>query len=224
MKIQMHENILQANDRYAEKNRSFFREHGVLVVNMIASPGAGKTSMIERLLEISNGNPGIAVIEGDLATAQDANRILNCGGQAVQINTDGGCHLDAKMISKVLPAFEFDKVDLLLIENVGNLVCPSSFDLGEDLRIVVLSSSEGDDKPSKYPATFAAADIAVLNKTDLIPYVDFSSERAERDIRTLNPNARVFPVCCKPDACSGISELLAYLSEKAAEKRQEGFR
>ena len=207
MKIDLNANIMEINDAFAAKNRDLFAEHGVLAINIMGSPGAGKTTMLERLLAELADKLNIAVIEGDLATAKDAERIASCGCSVIQINTDGGCHLDAKMINKVLPGFDLTKTDLLIIENVGNLVCPAGFDLGEDIRLVVLSITEGDDKPAKYPNTFLAADWVVLNKMDLLDFTDFNVEKAFSDMHRINPRISSFPVCCRKGSVSGVDTL-----------------
>lgn len=158
MKIDVNANIMDINNAYAGENRSLLTDKGILTINIMGSPGAGKTTLLERLLALLQKEMKVAVIEGDLATAKDAERIAICGAEVIQINTDGGCHLDAKMIARVIPAFDLAQIKLLIIENVGNLVCPAGFDLGEDIRMVVMSVTEGSDKPAKYPGAFLAAD------------------------------------------------------------------
>jgi len=219
MKLELNENIMDVNNGYAAKNRGLFAEDRVLAVNIIGSPGAGKTTLLERLLKILADDIRIAVIEGDLATAKDAQRIAAIGCEVVQINTDGGCHLDAKMINKVLPAFDLPDTDLLIIENVGNLVCPTGFDLGEDLRMVVMSVTEGTDKPSKYPATFLAANYLAVNKVDLLEYTDFDMDQAVSDVREINPAIKIFPTGCRNGYLSGLKELAAAILAEVKEKR-----
>ena len=219
MKIEVEQDVMQVNRTYAAQNRADFSAQRLCVVNILGSPGAGKTTLLERLLPLLQAE-GItpAVIEGDLATAKDAARIAESGVPVVQINTDGGCHLDAKMIARVLPAFDLASLDLLLIENVGNLVCPASFDLGEDVRIVVLSVPEGGDKPSKYPATFLSAGIVVLNKMDLTPYVEIDLAAVHADILALKPDMRIIETSCRRGMESGLEELATELVARMREK------
>ena len=219
MKIEVEQDVMQVNRTYAAQNRADFSAQRLCVVNILGSPGAGKTTLLERLLPLLQAE-GIAaaVIEGDFATAKDAARIAESGVPVVQINTDGGCHLDAKMIARVLPAFDLASLDLLLIENVGNLVCPASFDLGEDVRIVVLSVPEGGDKPSKYPATFLPAGIVVLNKMDLAPYVEIDLAAVHADILALKPDMRIIETSCRRGMESGLEELATELVARMREK------
>ncbi|MBQ2698380.1 MAG: hydrogenase nickel incorporation protein HypB [Firmicutes bacterium] len=220
MKLDLNMSIMEKNDAIAAAIRAELQQQGVYSINIIGSPGAGKTSLLERLL------PHLplqtAVIKGDLATARDAQRISACAVPAVQINTDGGCHLDAAMIKKVLPVFDLAKTDLLIIENVGNLVCPTGFDLGEDLRIVLLSLAEGGDKPAKYPATFLAADLVLLNKIDLAELCDVDIAQVKAEIAQINPKAAILEVCCRKNHQQGLEELAALLLAKInAKKTQE---
>ena len=196
-RVYVKKHILQGNQTLAEENRQRFKSEGVLTINLLSSPGAGKTTLLEHFLTFIKKDLNVAVIEGDVATALDAERIAACGAQAVQINTHGACHLDAKMISQVLDYFHLPEVDLLVIENVGNLVCPAEFDLGEDLRIVLLSTTEGIDKVVKYPVVFQKADAVILNKIDLLPYVTFDLEQFEKDVHELNPQVPIFPTIRK---------------------------
>lgn len=219
MKIEVEQDVMQANNAYAAQNRAVFASQGVYVVNILGSPGAGKTTLLERLLPLLQPQLSVAVIEGDLATAKDAARIAASGAPVVQINTDGGCHLDAKMIAKALPAFDLSQIDLLLIENVGNLVCPAGFDLGEDSRLVVLSIAEGGDKPSKYPTTFLSADMVALNKVDLAPYTDIDLDAVKDDLRALKPTLRVFETGCRRGAERGLDAFAAALAALAEAKR-----
>jgi hydrogenase nickel incorporation protein HypB len=194
MKIVAAKKIVAANDAIAAGNRARLRAANVFTVNLLGSPGAGKTTLLESL---SAACDRLAVIEGDLATARDAQRIEKLGVPVVQVNTGGGCHLDANMVASALAALELDKVELLFIENVGNLVCTAGFDLGEDLRAVVLSVTEGDDKIAKYPPIFQRADAVVFNKIDLLPHTDFSLDRALADLKRLAPQAEVFKVAAR---------------------------
>lgn len=197
MEISVGRSILETNDQRAEKLAGLFKQNKVLVLNLISSPGAGKTSLLERTLRDLASEFKMAVIEGDLQTDNDAQRVAATGAKAVQINTNGGCHLDAKMIEAVLPQFDLASTDILFIENVGNLVCPVEFACGEDHKVALLSVTEGDDKPEKYPLLFNLSSVMLLNKIDLLPYVDFDMERAERFARASNKDLLVLPVACR---------------------------
>ena len=221
MKLDLEQDVMAVNRRYAAENRRLFAEAHVYAVNILGSPGAGKTTLLERTLSLLPKEMRVAVIEGDLATAKDAGRIAALGVDVVQINTDGTCHLDAKMVSRVLPVFDLETIDLLLIENVGNLVCPAGFDLGEDHRMVVLSVAEGGDKPSKYPTTFLTADTVVLNKMDLLPYLDTDVEAVKRDLFEIKPDVALFATACRKDALSGLAELASYWEDLVKTKREK---
>ena len=197
MQIPVVRNVLEANAKMADHVRRLLGDRGILTLNLISSPGAGKTALLERTLADLSGEFRMAVVEGDLQTDNDARRVAATGAQAVQINTDGGCHLDSNMVLSALESLDLDGVDILFIENVGNLVCPVEFDCGEDAKIALLSVTEGDDKPEKYPLLFNLAKALVLNKTDLLPYVDFSVERARKFATKLNENLDVFEVSCR---------------------------
>ncbi len=184
--IELEQRVLAKNDDLAERNRRWLAERGIRAVNLMSSPGAGKTSLLERTIKESDRT--VTVIEGDQETVFDAERIRAAGARAVQVNTGAGCHLDATMVQRALETLQPDHGGIVFVENVGNLVCPALFDLGEDRKVVVISVTEGDDKPLKYPHMFAAADLVVVNKTDLLPHVDFDMERCERDARRLNPD------------------------------------
>jgi len=214
MKIPIVENILSANERLADENRRMLAEKGVLVVNVMSSPGAGKTSLILRTIEALRDQMRIGVIEGDVASRVDADTIEQLGVPVVQINTGGTCHLDANMIRGSLDRLPLDDLDLLLIENVGNLICPTDFALGEALKVMIPSVPEGDDKPYKYPAMFAAVDAIVVNKVDLRPYVEFDLEGFRKLVQGLNPDVQVFEVSCKTG--EGIDQWVAWLSEMRA--------
>jgi len=203
------ERVLSANDRLALENRARLDQARVLAVNLIASPGAGKTSLILRTIEALRGRARIAVIEGDLASRVDADRVQAAGVPAIQINTGGGCHLDAPMVAQALAQLPLEAIDLLLIENVGNLVCPTQFALGEHRRVLVASVPEGHDKPIKYPTSFMDMDAIVLNKMDLIPYLDFDWEAFERAVRAVNRDAPIFPVSCRTG--EGITTWVTWL-------------
>ncbi len=197
MEIPVIRNVLEANDKLAEELRSLFAGHHILTLNMISSPGAGKTALLERTLVDLKPEFRMAVIEGDLQTDNDARRVAATGAKAVQINTEGGCHLDSNMIMEAVKSFPLDEIDILFIENVGNLVCPVEFDCGEDAKIALLSVTEGDDKPEKYPQLFHLAKAMILNKVDLLPYVDFDVATAARHARSLNADLPLFEVSCR---------------------------
>lgn len=197
MEIPVVRNVLEANDRLAARLRGEFARRGVLALNLISSPGSGKTSLLERTLADLAGEFRMAVIEGDLQTDNDARRVAASGAAAVQINTEGGCHLDSSMISEALLSLDLSALDILFIENVGNLVCPTEFDCGEDAKIALLSVTEGDDKPQKYPYLFHKAKALLLNKIDLLPYVDFDTARARAHASALNASLAVMELSCK---------------------------
>ncbi len=197
MEIPVVRNVLEANDKIADELRILFKEKNILVLNLISSPGAGKTSILERTLTDLREEFRMAVIEGDLQTDNDARRVAATGAKAVQINTDGGCHLNGNMILEALKSLDIDAIDILFIENVGNLVCPVEFDCGEDAKVALLSVTEGDDKPEKYPLLFNLAQAMVLNKIDLLPYVDFDVARAREFSTKLNKDLPIFEVSCR---------------------------
>ena len=191
--ISIEEDILGRNNAIAQRNRTFFREHHVLALNMVSSPGSGKTELLARTLAAKAGFTA-AVIEGDQQTDNDAERIRATGARALQINTGKGCHLDAHMVEHALQHLVLEDGSVLFIENVGNLVCPAEFDLGEAHKVALLSVTEGEDKPLKYPDMFRAADVMLITKIDLLPYVPFDADRAEENARRVNPNIRVLRV------------------------------
>jgi len=195
--IQVVKNILDANDRIARENRMLFDEKKIYVFNLMSSPGAGKTTLVERTIEALRDRFRIAVIEGDIQDTFDADRVARHGIPVVQINTGGACHIDGNMIREALPALELDEIDLLICENVGNLVCPAEFRIGENAKIMVLSTPEGSDKPAKYPLMFQESAALILNKMDLLPYVDFDVEKARKDALALNPKLEIFQVSCR---------------------------
>lgn len=211
-------NILDANNRLADQLRNVYAENSILALNLMSSPGAGKTSLLERTLNDLRDELRMAVIEGDLQTDNDARRVAATGAQAVQINTEGGCHLDSSMILEALKQMDLAALDVLFIENVGNLVCPAEFDLGEKAKVTLLSVTEGDDKPEKYPMMFAQSKVLLLNKIDLLPYVDFDLERATRFARALNPEIVVFPVSCRTG--EGLEPWYAWLKDAALAERR----
>jgi len=217
MQIPVVRNVLEANEKMAGHVRRLLSEKGILALNLISSPGAGKTTLLERTLSDLAGEFRMAVVEGDLQTDNDARRVAATGAQAVQINTDGGCHLDSNMILTSLESLDLAGVDILFIENVGNLVCPVEFDCGEDAKVALLSVTEGDDKPEKYPLLFNLAKALVLNKTDLLPYVDFDLARGRNFATKLNKELDIFEVSCsKGDGLEGWYNWLR--SMRAAKK------
>ncbi len=218
MKIVAAKKILKANDQLAGENRARLSAAGVFAVNVVGSPGCGKTTLLEALFGQLRGRLRPAVIEGDIAGSIDAERIDALGVPVVQINTEGACHLDATMIAAAAEGFDYAALDLLVIENVGNLVCPASFDLGEHLRVVVLSVSEGDDKLIKYPAIFQRSHALVITKIDLLPYTNFQIDRAAAGMRRLAPEAAIFQV----SALRGedVAELADWLVQQAAATRK----
>lgn len=197
MEIPVIRNVLEANEKTASELRSLFARHGLLVLNLISSPGAGKTSLLERTLTDLRGSLRMAVVEGDLQTDNDARRVAATGAPAVQINTEGGCHLNSAMVLEAVRCFDLGTLDIIFIENVGNLVCPVEFDCGEDVKVALLSVTEGDDKPEKYPQLFSLAGALVLNKVDLLPYVDFDTVRAAAFARRLNKALPIFELSCR---------------------------
>jgi hydrogenase nickel incorporation protein HypB len=196
-KITIAQNILAANDTIAQDIHQALTVRGIRAINMMSSPGAGKTTLLERTIERLRGQLEIGVIEGDIETGNDAERIEAAGAETVQINTRGACHLEAHMVRDALKEINLTGMRLLFIENIGNLVCPAAWDLGEDIRIVVVSTTEGDDKPAKYPQMFAISQIMVVNKIDLLPYVDYSLDKVRKQALAINPNLRIFEVSCR---------------------------
>ena len=213
MEVKVMKNILGENDKLAEQNRRLFAEKNVFVVNLMGSPGSGKTSLLEKTLSLLAKKINVAVVEGDLFTAKDAERIERQGVPVVQINTVGGCHLDAAMVSRAVQSLDLDKIDLLIVENVGNLVCPAEFDVGENLKAVVLSITEGDDKPLKYPLIFKESAITLLNKIDLLDYTNFDLAAAREDLTTLHPGLKVLETSCTKNI--GLGEWSEWLLAKA---------
>ena len=219
MQIPVVRNVLEANEKIAASVREKLRERKILALNLISSPGAGKTTLLERTLHDLAGEFRMAVIEGDLQTDNDARRVAATGAQAVQINTDGGCHLDSNMIMTAMESLDLDGVDILFIENVGNLICPASFDLGHHRNVILLSVTEGDDKPAKYPVMFRAADLMLLSKTDLLPYLtEFSPEKAEAALRNLASPAPILHLSAKDG--TGLDGWIGWLRGARAEYRQ----
>jgi len=220
VEIEVERRVLEANDRLAADNRRLLEKKGVFVVNIMSSPGAGKTTLLERTAAGLKGEFNLAVIEGDIQTTTDADRIAAQGVAAVQINTAGACHLDAQMVGQALDALELDGVDLLIIENVGNLVCPAEFDLGERAKVMLLSTPEGEDKPAKYPLMFRLCEVLIINKTDLLPYLPFSLEAVRREVARINPQMEIFEVSALKN--QGLEAWLDWLRAGVAGVRAGG--
>jgi hydrogenase nickel incorporation protein HypB len=212
--ITIERKVLEKNDQIAQRNRQFFQERGIFVLNFVSSPGAGKTSILEKTFQELRGSMNIAVIEGDVQTDLDAQRVAHYGVSVVQIVTLGGCHLEANLVHDALQKLSLAGVDMLFIENVGNLVCPSNYDLGEALKVVVLSTTEGDDKPLKYPAMFRNSSVLIINKIDLIPYVNCDLNTLRGNALKINPTLKVFEISCFTGA--GIPEWCNWLRKKDA--------
>ncbi len=210
MKVKVVSRILEANDRIAEENRRKFKEAGVFVVNLMGAPGAGKTTLLEQTIKALKQKQRIGVIEGDIVGTDDAERIGALGVPVVQIKTGGACHLDANMIGEVLEELPLSDLDMVIIENVGNLVCPAEFKVGEDIKMMVLSVAEGHDKPLKYPLMFQESSALVLNKVDLLPYTNADLNKMRQDSLALNPKLKVFEVSCRTGA--GIEAWAQWLS------------
>ena len=217
VQVNMQSNILGANELLARKNRNLFGGNKVLALNLMSSPGSGKTTILERTIETLGDKMKIGVIEGDLYTDQDAQRIEKKGVRVVQINTEGTCHLDAGMVGKSYDTLADDELDLVFIENVGNLVCPAEFDLGEDFRVVVISITEGNDKVLKYPLIFREAKVVLVNKIDLIDYTDFNMDRFMNDLKQVNPSAQVFKVSGRTG--EGINNWSQFLLREVRDKQ-----
>ncbi|MGB9467252.1 MAG: hydrogenase nickel incorporation protein HypB [Candidatus Acidiferrum sp.] len=216
-RVQLERKVLSENDRIAAVLRARFAENGILCLNLISSPGSGKTSLLERTLESFDRHERVAVLTGDIQTENDAKRLARFGFPVKQITTGGTCHLDARMIERALLDWRLEDIDLLLIENVGNLVCPSSYDLGEAAKLVVLSVTEGEDKPLKYPSIFFKSELLILNKIDLLPYVPFDIAAAEENSRRVHRNMDIVRVSCQTR--QGMTEWLAWLDRKRESSR-----
>jgi hydrogenase nickel incorporation protein HypB len=212
MEIEVLEGVFDANEIIARKNRSMLDETGAFMLNLMASPGAGKTSFIMRTLEGVAGVLKCAVIEGDIAGKVDSEKIAASGVQAIQINTGGSCHLEARQINSALERLDMEGIQLVIIENVGNLVCPAEFKLGEDLKVMILSVAEGHDKPLKYPLMFSESDVLIVNKIDLIPHTDFEIDTLETTVRNMNPDVKIFRMSCRTG--EGVSEWTDWLKER----------
>jgi hydrogenase nickel incorporation protein HypB len=217
-RVPLEKKVLSENDRVAGDLRGRFADDGTLVLNFISSPGSGKTLFLERTLEALPNTLRVAVLTGDIQTDNDARRLARVGFPVQQITTAGACHLDARMIDRALSAWKGDRFDLLLIENVGNLVCPTSYDLGEEAKVVLLSVTEGDDKPLKYPGAFFKSKVMVLNKIDLLPYVQFDPALARGNALRINPDLTIFETSCTTSA--GLDQWMAWLTARVAERAE----
>ena len=215
MQIDLHKPILDKNDSLAADLRKRFAEQHVYVVDLLASPGSGKTSTILATIDALRDEFNIAVIEGDIASSVDAEKIKAQGIPAVQINTGGACHLESAMLKRAIDVLDLDRLDLIIIENVGNLVCPTDFDLGENAKVMILSVPEGDDKPLKYPGVFHVSDAVILNKVDTMPVFDFDREAFEASVRELNPKAPIFPIAATKG--EGVEEWASWLADRVRE-------
>lgn len=211
MKVTLRTDVLTNNNKAAEFNREQFQQSKTLVINLMSSPGAGKTTLLEETVRALSEKYRIAVIEGDLATERDADRIRAMGAQAVQINTHGGCHLDARMVAATLGEFDLDEIDIIFIENVGNLVCPSGYDLGQDHKVAVLSVPEGNDKIPKYPTMFMRTELVLLNKIDLLPYLDFDVDQAIIDLKNINPESKLISLSARSK--EGLDAWYSWINE-----------
>ena len=216
--IDVQKDILSANETIALENRKLFSQNGIFVLNLMSSPGAGKTTLLERTIELLKDTLNLGVIEGDIATSYDAERISSHDIPVTQINTGGACHLESTMIKKALSEFNLESLDLLIIENVGNLVCPAEFNLGEDAKVMVLSVTEGEDKPLKYPLMFRLAKTLIINKVDLLPYTNCRTEKIIEDVTSLNPALTIFETSCTQK--TGLEEWKGWLVEEVSKKKK----
>ncbi|MDF2571173.1 MAG: hypB [Sporomusa sp.] len=218
MEIPVMTNILDKNDQTAAELNAMLTSRGIFTVNLLGSPGCGKTSLLEQTISLLNGELRVAIVEGDLYTSKDADRLAAYGTPVVQINTQGGCHLDAAMVQAALVKLDLDTIDVLIIENVGNLVCPAEFNVGEHAKVVVLSITEGEDKPLKYPLVFRQSEVIILNKIDLLPYTSFAMDHAIHDIIGLNPQAELLQTSCRTG--DGLLAWIEWLKMKASRTRK----
>ena len=219
MEINVVRKVLDANEKMADQNRELFKDKGVFVINVMSSPGSGKTTILERTLTTIMPEIKTAVIVGDVSTTHDADRLAKSGAPVVQVNTDafgGDCHLAAHVIENAASQLDLDNIDLLIVENIGNLVCPAEFDIGEDVKVVVLSVTEGEDKPVKYPLMFRVCDSALLNKIDLLPYLDYEKDLAVESIEKIHPNMPVFEMSAKTG--DGFDAWIDWLKQHVSEK------
>ncbi len=219
MEIKVVRKVLDANEKMADQNRALFKDKGVFVINVMSSPGSGKTAILERTLSSIMPEIKTAVIVGDVSTTHDADRLAKSGAPAVQVNTDafgGDCHLSAHVIENVASQLDLDNIDFLIVENIGNLVCPAEFDIGEDVKVVVLSVTEGEDKPVKYPLMFRVCDAAILHKIDLLPYLDYEKDLAVESIQKIHPDMPVFEMSAKTG--DGFDAWIEWLKQQVSEK------
>jgi hydrogenase nickel incorporation protein HypB len=214
MEIKVVRNILEANEVIASQNSALFAKKGVYVVNLMGSPGAGKTTLLERTVEHLKDTRKIAVIEGDIETSRDAERIAAHAIPTVQINTGGACHLDGNMVRSGLKGLDLDQIDLLIVENVGNLVCPAEFQIGEHHKVMIISVTEGDDKPLKYPLMFQVSSVLLVNKIDLLPYLDFDMKQFRSDALKVNPKLEIIPISCTTG--EGLDAWYRWLEERSS--------
>ncbi|MDD5448042.1 MAG: hydrogenase nickel incorporation protein HypB [Actinomycetota bacterium] len=219
-KVEVLEGVFDANEMIARENQELLQKNKACMVNIMASPGAGKTNLIMRTLESIGQRFSCAVVEGDIAGKVDAEKIAGDGFPAIQINTGGSCHLEAKQVKSALERLEMDKLDLIFVENVGNLVCPAEFSLGEDLKVMILSVAEGDDKPLKYPLMFRESDVLIINKMDLLGFTDFELEKVKPLVRGMNPSIRMFEISCREG--TGVEEWAKYLEDVITKKGESG--
>jgi hydrogenase nickel incorporation protein HypB len=220
MKINIMQDVLQANDRIASENSQLFKQNKNLVINLMSSPGAGKTSLLEKTAELLAGKLRLGVVVGDIETTRDADRISKYNIPAIQLTTGTACHLDANMVASALPHLALDKIDILVVENVGNLVCPAEFVVGEDYKVMILSVTEGDEKPLKYPLMFKESALMLINKIDLLEYTNFNLEEAKSNARKINPNIDIIEISCTRGI--GLDSWIAWLSDKHATKKELG--
>jgi hydrogenase nickel incorporation protein HypB len=220
-RVNLKSKVLNENQIIAESLRARYREHGVLCLNLISAPGSGKTALLERTLASLDPATRVCVLTGDIQTDNDARRLAQYGFPVQQITTGGTCHLDGRMIEKHLEAWNLEDIDLLFVENVGNLVCPSSYDLGEASKVVLLSVTEGEDKPLKYPSIFFKSDLFILTKVDLLPYVPFSAETAEANARLVHPGIEIVRASSTTEG--GLDAWLAWLKQRMAKARQDAL-
>lgn len=216
MKINVMQDVLQANDRIAEDNRQLFNKNHNLVINLMSSPGAGKTSLLEKTAEKLKGKLRLGVVVGDIETTRDADRISKYNIPAIQLTTGTACHLDANMVASALPHIPLEKIDVLVIENIGNLVCPAEFVVGEDFKVMILSVTEGDEKPLKYPLMFRESSLMLINKIDLLQYTNFKLEEAKANARKINPDIDIIEISCTNN--KGLEEWISWLENHYQKK------